>query len=143
LQGKKFVNFDNAMMFTTLTPCDVCCAQLVYRTRPARVVIGDVTNAPSSAPIIEAGNIKVDVLEDPKGVELYKGYSETYPEKHYSDWIGNGFWKRIKDLSPEDRLAAAVIETGDRRKAQAALFPPTSRRIGPGSPDAPNMAARG
>jgi cytosine deaminase len=134
LQGKKFVNFDNATMFTTLTPCDVCCAQLVYRTRPARVVIGDVTNAPSSAPIIEAGKIKVDVLEDPKGVELYKRYSEQHPDKHYSDWLGNGFWEKIKDRSPDDRLTAAVKETSDRRQAQAALFSPfLSRRISPGS----------
>ena len=142
VQGNKFVNFDNATMFTTLTPCDVCCSQLVYRTRPARVVIGDVTNAPSSARIIEAGNIKTKVLEDQKGIALYREYAEKHPDKHYSDWLGNGFWEKIKDLSPDDRLAAAVEETHNRREAQAALFSPVLRRIGSGSPDTPRTTAR-
>lgn len=122
IQEKGLVNFAGTTMFTTLTPCRVCCAQLVTRTRPDRVVIGDVTNAPSSAAKIEIGGIQVDILEDPKGVELYKRYSEEFPEKHYSDWLGARWYQENKHRPANELRDAAIQEAQRLDAADAHVF---------------------
>ena len=77
-------------MFTTLTPCVVCCAQIVNRANFDTVVIGDITNAPTTEPILRAGGItNVITLEDAKAIALYKEYSEKRPDLHFIDWGGH------------------------------------------------------
>ncbi len=118
LKGEsKPVDFSKTTMFTTLTPCRVCCCQLNTRTRPARIVIGDITNAPSSEPRLHG--MKVEILEDPKTIELYKRYSEEFPEKHYADWLGQAWYEKNKQLPPEELLAAAIAEVRDLDIADA------------------------
>ena len=55
LHGHGPVDFRTATMFTTLTPCLVCCAQIIHRGNFSKVVIGDVTNAPTTAPVLRDG----------------------------------------------------------------------------------------
>ena len=77
-------------MFTTLTPCVVCCAQIVNRANFDTVVIGDVTSAPTTEPILRAGGIaSVITLEDPQAIALYKTYCEKRPDLHFIDWGGH------------------------------------------------------
>lgn len=97
LRGEGPVDFRPLTMFTTLTPCRVCCAQIVHRGNFSRVVIGDVTNAPSTAAILTEGGIeRVDVLEDPMGVELYRRYAAERPELHFIDWGGWRKWDEAR-----------------------------------------------
>jgi creatinine deaminase len=97
LRGQGPVDFRKTTMFTTLTPCVVCCAQISNRCHFEKVVIGDVTNAPSTAPILRDGGINnVVILEDPKAVALYKEYSEKRPDLHYIDWAGHKKWDEAK-----------------------------------------------
>jgi cytosine deaminase len=97
LKGEGPVDFRKTTMFTTLTPCVVCCAQINNRCHFEKVVIGDVTNAPSTAPILRDGGINnVVILEDPKSVALYKEYSEKRPDLHYIDWAGHKKWDEAK-----------------------------------------------
>lgn len=107
-KGQGLVDFSKTTMFTTLTPCRVCCCQLNTRTRPSRVVIGDVTNAPSSAPRLNG--MKVDILEDSMAIKQYKEYADKYPEKHYADWLGEPWYQKNKHLKPEELLKAAIGE---------------------------------
>lgn len=107
-KGQGLVDFSKTTMFTTLTPCRVCCCQLNTRTRPSRVVIGDITNAPSTAPRLSG--MKVDILEDPMAIKQYKEYSEQYPQKHYADWLGEPWYQKNKHLTPENLLKAAIAE---------------------------------
>lgn len=90
LAGRGPVDFRPLTMFTTLTPCVVCCAQICNRANFSRVVIGDVTNAPTTAPVLTDGGIaRVDVLEDPMAVDLYRRYVKERPELHFLDWGGH------------------------------------------------------
>jgi cytosine deaminase len=89
LKGEGPVDFRKTTMFTTLTPCKVCCAQICNRCNFEKVVIGDVTNAPSTEPILREGGItNVEVLEDPRAVALYKEYAQKRPDLHFIDWGG-------------------------------------------------------
>jgi cytosine deaminase len=97
LRGEGPVDFRNMTMFTTLTPCLVCCAQIIHRCQFAKVVIGDVTNAPSTEPTLRAGGIRnVQILEDPQAVTLYNEYSQRRPDLHYLDWGGHQKWDEAK-----------------------------------------------
>lgn len=98
LRGLGPVDFRRMTMFTTLTPCAVCCAQIVHRASFDTVVLGDVTNAPTTEPILRAGGIaNVITLEDPQAIALYKEYSERRPDLHLIDWGGH------KKLDGSDR----------------------------------------
>lgn len=97
LKGEGPVDFRKTSLFTTLTPCMVCCAQINNRCHFEKVVIGDVTNAPSTEPILRAGGIQnIEILEDPKAIALYKEYSEKRPDLHYIDWAGHKKWDEAK-----------------------------------------------
>lgn len=92
LRGEGPVDFRPLTMFTTLTPCEVCCAQIKHRCNFERVVIGDVTNAPSTEPILRAdanGIADVVILEDPQAVALYREYAEKRPDLNLIDWRGH------------------------------------------------------
>jgi cytosine deaminase len=90
LRGEGPVDFRKSILFTSLTPCAVCCAQICHRCHFEAVVIGDITNAPSSEAALRAGGIgNVKVMEDAKAVALYRGYVETRPEQHFLDWGGH------------------------------------------------------
>ena len=90
LRGEGPVDFRTMTMFTTLTPCVVCCAQIVNRANFDTVVIGDVTSAPTTEPILRAGGIaNVIILEDPQAIALYKIYSDQRPDLHFLDWGGH------------------------------------------------------
>jgi cytosine/creatinine deaminase len=90
LRGEGPVDFRKTTLFTTLAPCIVCCAQINNRCHFEKVVIGDVTNAPSTESILRDGGIKnIVIAEDLKAVALYKEYSEKRPDLHYIDWAGH------------------------------------------------------
>jgi cytosine/creatinine deaminase len=90
LRGQGPVDFRRTTMFTTLTPCAVCCAQICNRCHFETVVIGDITNAPSTEATLRDGGIKnVKILEDPSAVALYRDYALKRPELHFLDWGGH------------------------------------------------------
>jgi cytosine/creatinine deaminase len=98
LNGEGPVDFRKTTMFTTLTPCVVCCAQISNRCNFEKVVIGDVTNAPSTAPLLREGGMKnIEILEDAKAIALYKEYSEKRPDLHYIDWAGHKKWDEARE----------------------------------------------
>ncbi len=80
-------NFSQTTLYTTLSPCDVC-ATLVYMRQFDRVVIGDVTNASGNEELLRRKGIKVNVLEDQLGIELYAGYRRESPHLDLEDWKG-------------------------------------------------------
>src|SRR5690606_9685293 len=100
VRGQGPVDFRKSTLFTTLTPCPVCCAQITYRGHFDRIVIGDITNAPSTEKLLrEGGATNVVVLEDPMAIELYREYVRKRPDLHYIDWGGHKKWDeaRMKD----------------------------------------------
>ncbi|WP_235017439.1 nucleoside deaminase [Nitrincola tapanii] len=81
------IDFSQTTLFTSLSPCDVC-ATLLYRRGFARVVVGDVTNASGNEALLRTQGIQVDVLEDPKGIDLYVRFRSEQPELEMEDWQG-------------------------------------------------------
>ena len=83
--GRK--DFSETTIFTTLSPCDVC-ATLIYMRQFNRVVVGDVTNASGNEQMLKDKGVRVDILEDPKGIELYGRYRREKPDQDNEDWKG-------------------------------------------------------
>jgi cytosine deaminase len=83
--GRK--DFSQTTIFTTLSPCDVC-ATLIYMRQFNRVVVGDITNASGNEQMLRDKGVRVDILEDPKGIELYAKYRRDKPDLDNEDWKG-------------------------------------------------------
>ncbi len=127
LRGEGPVDFRPATMFTTLTPCEVCCAQMKHRCNFEKVVIGDITNAPSTESILRAGDngvTNIVILEDPKAVALYAQYAQVRPDLNLLDWRGH------KEL---DR----AIVAGEISSNFAAKITGTGKATQPGGPPSP------
>jgi len=91
-------DFSETTIFTTLSPCDVC-ATLIYMRQFDRVVVGDVTNASGNEQMLRDKGIRVDILEDPKGIELYANYRREKPDQDIEDWKGLAEVRKVKKRS--------------------------------------------
>lgn len=91
--GRK--DFSSTTIFTTLSPCDVC-ATLIYMRQFKRVVVGDVTNASGNEQLLRQKGIQVDILEDIKGIAIYKKYRREKPDLDIEDWKGLAAVKKTK-----------------------------------------------
>ena len=80
-------DFSQTTIFTTLSPCDVC-ATLIYMRQFNRVVVGDVTNASGNEQMIRDKGVRVEILEDQQGIELYAKYRREKPDQDTEDWKG-------------------------------------------------------
>jgi len=80
-------DFSLTTIFTTLSPCDVCAA-LIEMHQFSRVVVGDITSAGGNEEKLRNKGIKIDILEDPKGIALYAKYREESPHLDLEDWKG-------------------------------------------------------
>jgi cytosine deaminase len=80
-------DFSLTTIFTTLSPCDVC-ATLLYMRQFNRVVVGDVTSASGNEGLLRSKGVKVDILEDQKGIALYQKYRQEKPAQDIEDWKG-------------------------------------------------------
>lgn len=81
------IDFSHTTLFTSLSPCDVC-ATLLYMRGFSRVVIGDITNASGNEALLRSKGIQVDILEDPRGIELYARFRAEQPQLEREDWRG-------------------------------------------------------
>lgn len=81
------VDFSKTTLYTTLSPCDIC-SSLLYMRGVQRVVVGDVTNASGNEVLLQSKGLRVDVLEDPKGVALYAQFRASKPQLELEDWQG-------------------------------------------------------
>ena len=80
-------DFSLTTIFTTLSPCDICAA-LVCMRQFNRVVVGDVTNASGNEQMLRDKGLRVDILEDQKGIALYAKYRSEKPDQDIEDWKG-------------------------------------------------------
>ncbi|MBH8579296.1 nucleoside deaminase [Bisbaumannia pacifica] len=83
------LDFGQTTLFTSLSPCDIC-ATLLYMRGFARVVVGDVTNASGNEGLLRSKGLRVDILEDARGVEGYARFRAEQPQLDLEDWQGRG-----------------------------------------------------
>ena len=81
------IDFGRTTLFTSLSPCEICATLLSMRGF-CRVVVGDVTNASGTEPLLKARGVRVDILEDARGIELYARFRAEKPELDLEDWKG-------------------------------------------------------
>jgi cytosine deaminase len=81
------IDFSRTTLFTSLSPCEIC-ATLLHMRGFSRVVVGDVTNASGTEPLLHSKGVQVEVLEDPRGIELYARFRAERPELDREDWLG-------------------------------------------------------
>lgn len=81
------IDFSKTTIFTSLSPCDVC-ATLIRMRGFGRVVVGDVTNAGGNEALLQESGIRVDILEDRQGIELYARFRSEKPDLDLEDWQG-------------------------------------------------------
>ncbi|QTP56251.1 nucleoside deaminase [Billgrantia sulfidoxydans] len=80
-------DFSRTTLFTSLSPCAIC-ATLLYMRGFSRVVVGDVTNASGTEPLLREKGVQVDILEDSRGIELYARFRAERPDLDLEDWKG-------------------------------------------------------
>lgn len=80
-------DFSRTTLFTSLSPCAIC-ATLLYMRGFSRVVVGDVTNASGTEPLLREKGVQVDILEDSRGIELYARFRAEQPDLDLEDWKG-------------------------------------------------------
>ncbi|MDR5865355.1 nucleoside deaminase [Halomonas koreensis] len=80
-------DFGRTTLFTSLSPCEICATLLAMRGFH-RVVVGDVTNASGTEAMLEARGVRVDILEDARGIERYARFRAEQPELDREDWQG-------------------------------------------------------
>lgn len=81
------IDFSKTTIFTTLSPCDIC-ATLIYMRKFNSVIIGDITNASGNEAMLKDKGVKVEILEDQMGIDLYKKYRAEKPDLDTEDWQG-------------------------------------------------------
>ncbi|MBF7054959.1 nucleoside deaminase [Halomonas sp. KAO] len=81
------IDFSRTTLFTSLSPCEIC-ATLVSMRGFSRVVVGDVTNASGTEALLQSRGVRVDILEDSQGIELYARFRAERPELDLEDWKG-------------------------------------------------------
>ncbi|MDX1928981.1 MAG: nucleoside deaminase [Pirellulaceae bacterium] len=81
------IDFSQTTMFTTLTPCNVCACLLVERGF-ARVVIGNSPNESNNEAMLRSHGVQVELVPDPRGIELYSRFQREQPELDRIDWRG-------------------------------------------------------
>jgi cytosine/creatinine deaminase len=83
------IDFGRTTLFTSLSPCEIC-ATLLHMRGVSRVVVGDVTNASGTEALLREKGVRVDILEDPLGIELYARFRAEQPALDLEDWKGLG-----------------------------------------------------
>lgn len=81
------IDFSATTIFTTLTPCNVC-ACLIFERGFDRVVIGNSPNAENNEAMLRERGVKVELLRDAVGVELYSRFQSEQPDLDLIDWKG-------------------------------------------------------
>lgn len=90
------LDFSQTTLYASLSPCEVCATLLAMRGF-SRVVVGDVTNASGTEAALEERGIRVDILEDARGVALYARFRSEKPEQDLEDWQGVSALHRSKN----------------------------------------------
>jgi cytosine/creatinine deaminase len=83
------LDFGRTTLFTSLSPCEIC-ATLLHMRGVSRVVVGDITNASGTESRLREKGVRVEILEDPLGVDLYARFRAGNPELDREDWKGLG-----------------------------------------------------
>jgi creatinine deaminase len=81
------LDFSLTMMFTTLSPCDICAA-LIYRRQFKRLIVGHTIGSPDTLDMLRQKGVEVEILRDSEGIALFEKYRQEKPDQHMEDAFG-------------------------------------------------------
>lgn len=81
------IDFSKTLLFTSLSPCDVCTALICMRHFHT-VFIGNTTSASGNEATLQKKGVEVKILEDHKGIKLYDRFRLEKPHQDLEDWRG-------------------------------------------------------
>jgi len=72
-------DYQRAVLYSTLSPCDMCTgATLLYKV--PRVVVGENRTFQGAEDILKARGVDVEVLNDPQCIAMMEEFISTHPE---------------------------------------------------------------
>jgi cytosine deaminase len=71
--------YQNSALYSTLSPCPMCSGAVVLYKIP-RVVVGENRNFMGAEEYLRSSGAAVEVLDDPRCVEMMKSFIEAHPE---------------------------------------------------------------
>ena len=66
-------------IYTTLSPCSMCSGAILLYGIP-RVVIGENRTFMGDEELLRSRGVQLDVIQDPRCIELMEGFIREYPE---------------------------------------------------------------
>lgn len=71
-------DFSKSILFTTLSPCEMCAGAIIFFRIP-RVVIGENQNYSGAEKYLQSRGIKVEVLNDETCIQMLRDFDKKYP----------------------------------------------------------------
>jgi len=71
--------YKKAVLYTTLSPCDMCSGAILLYGIP-KVVVGENTNFKGPEEYLKSRGVEVTVLNDPECIKLMREYIQKNPE---------------------------------------------------------------
>jgi cytosine deaminase len=83
----KASDYRRAVLYSTLSPCDMCSgATLLYKI--PKVVVGENHTFRGPEEMLKARGVEVEVMNDPKCIEILETFIREHPDLWHED-IGN------------------------------------------------------
>lgn len=89
------IDFSNTILFTTLTPCNVCACLVVERGFK-QIVIGNSPNPTNNEESMRKLGLDVRLLLDQAGISLYAKFQAEKPGLDLIDWKGVAALKTLQ-----------------------------------------------
>jgi cytosine deaminase len=71
--------YSRSVIYTTLSPCSMCSGAILLYKIP-RVVIGENVTFMGEEELLRSRGVTVEVLQDPRCIELMRQFIATYPQ---------------------------------------------------------------
>ena len=71
-------DYQRSVIYTTLSPCDMCAGAMIFFNIP-KVVIGENVNYKGAEEYLHSRGIEVEVLNDPDCIQMLQEFDEQNP----------------------------------------------------------------
>jgi cytosine deaminase len=75
---QKTLDYKRSVLYTTLSPCDMCAGAIIFFSIP-KVVIGENVNYQGAEAYLQSRGVEVVVLNDPGCIQILREFDEQNP----------------------------------------------------------------
>ncbi len=77
-------DYSNAILYSTLSPCDMCSGTVLLYKIP-HIVVGENKNFQGPEDYLRSCGVKIEIINDPFCVQLMKDFIQEKPELWFED----------------------------------------------------------